>query len=274
MHFLTLWKATPYLPGVIRPLTASSLLLLLGACATDGVSRAEHAEVLSSLRALRDENARLEARLDRLEAQQVVAPRARAKDASATRPAEKDSGASSLDALPPLAVVKLKPRREAAPKLDTSVEVTEPSEAVLSEPPAAEAEDASAQLQADAEFESALSLMKTGSGAAGAAQMRQFVADWPRHPRADNALYFAGLAEMGDENWPAATLAFEQVLAQYPAGDAVLDSMLKLAECEVRSNQPKRARATWQRIVASYPGTPAAVQAQARLANTSSTASP
>jgi TolA-binding protein len=54
-------------------------------------------------------------------------------------------------------------------------------------------------------------------------------------------------------------------VAQYPAGDAVLDSMLKLADCRVKLNRPAEARATWQKIVNSYPGTSAAAQAQARL---------
>ena len=269
---MTLAKATPYLSSVIRPI-AASFLLSFAACATDSVTRAEHAEVLSSLRALRDENARLEARLERLEGATRPGPIAQAARPASTAPApgSDKKPVTSADAMPPLAVVKLKPRREAAPKIDTSVVVAEPPETVLQEPAAQQAEDPSDLAFADAQFDAALQLLKTGSGAAGAAQMRQFVADWPRHPKADNALYFAGVAEMGEENWSAASQAFEQVMAQYPAGDAVLESMLKLAECNVRSNHPRQARATWERIVASYPGTPAAAQAQARLTNTSST---
>jgi TolA-binding protein len=42
--------------------------------------------------------------------------------------------------------------------------------------------------------------------------------------------------------------------------------MLKLAECRMRLKQPAEARALLARLVNSFPGTPAATEAQARLA--------
>lgn len=202
----------------------------------------------------------------------------------ATKPAP-----SSNDALPPLTVVKLKPRKDAAPKIETAVEVSEPpetfaqalevSDATLaaSAATAAQPPDDADLAMADAQFERGLSMMKTGNPEAGIAQMQQFVNDWPRHPKADNALYLAGMAFVAEKDFEHAHGLFERVLAQYPAGDAVLDSMLKLAECRLKLNRPKEARATWEKIVSGYPGTTAATQAQARLVSQSSqpsTASP
>lgn len=223
---------------------------------------------MSSVRALRAENSRLEARVEKLESQLVIAS-ARAATSPKVAPvvATKTVAPSSVDALPPLAVVKLKPRREAAPKLATAVEVSEPPETIVQEfqqPAAAPASGGDATI-ADAEFESGMTMLKTGSADEGVQAMLQFVTDWPHHPKADNALYFVGLTAMSDRDFEKAATTFERVLAQYPAGDAVLDSMLKLADCRVRLNRTREARATWEKIVTNFPGTTAASQAQARL---------
>ena len=126
---MTLSEASPYPRSVIRSIAAIACLALSG-CVTDVVSRAEHAELLSSVRALRAENARLENRLNKLEQDKVMASASRPGGATAkvaavptTKPAP-----SSNDALPPLTVVKLKPRKDAAPKIETAVEVSEPPE--------------------------------------------------------------------------------------------------------------------------------------------------
>lgn len=256
----------------------------MSGCATDAVTRSEHSELLSSMRALRAENARLEARIEKLEQARVlaasrttlVAP-ATASPMPAPAPRAASPATSSMDALPPLTVVKLKPRQEAAPRISTAVEVEEPAESIIEDlkgTAAAKAADGGepdeADLSmADAQFERALTAMKTGNSEGGVAQMQQFVTDWPRNPKADNALYFSGLALMAEKDFEHAAGYFERVLAQYPAGDAVLDSMLKLAECRLKLNRPREAKATWEKIVSSFPGTAAASQAQARLASLS-----
>lgn len=229
------------------------------------------------MRALRAENARLEARLNKLEQDKVLStasrPASSAAKASGALPAVSPPAGSSSDALPPLTVVKLKPRKEAAPRLETEVEVAEPPETIAQaldgDGAQAPTPDAADLAMADAQFERGLSMMKTGNPEAGVAQMQQFVNDWPRHPKADNALYLAGMAFLADKDFEHAHDQFARVIAQYPAGDAVIDSMLKLAECRVKLNRPREARATWEKIVNSFPGTAAATAAQARLASLS-----
>ncbi len=245
----------------------ASAALLSAACATDSVTRVEHAELLSSVRALRAENARLESRLEKLEAGRMLGGQS-----AAPRPTVLSaSPQGSSDALPPLAVVKLKPKREAAPKLDTSVEVAEPVALYTDEPQrAAPLPDETDDAVAEGQFDAGANQLKTGNLEGGVDAMRRFVTDWPRHPRADNALYLAGVALHVQREFEQAAGFFAQVVAQYPAGDAVLDSMLKLADCRARLNRPREARATWEKIVANYPGTAAATQALARLSNSSS----
>lgn len=262
-------EAGPYPLAVIRPLTAIACLALNFGCATtDAVTRAEHAELVSSIRALRTENARLEARLERLEAEKKSAQGPRASQpALAATPASRAQ--ASTDALPPLTVVKLKPRKEAAPRLDTAVEISEPPETITQELKSEPPDDADLAM-AEAQFARGLEMMKTGQSESGVAQMQQFVTDWPRHPKADNALYLSGMAFLSAKDLEHATQQFERVINQYPAGDAVLDSMLRLADCRLKLKGPREARATWEQIVASFPGTAAATQAQARLLNSSS----
>lgn len=265
-------EAGPYPLTAIRPIIAIACFAL-SACATDAVTRSEHTELLASLRALRVENARLESRVARLEQEKQVAASHPAPAAHAPQPALAQRPApASADALPPLTVVKLKPRKEAAPPIMTNVEVAEPPETLVQEfKNDAPAPDEADQAMADAQFERGLNMMKTGNSESGIAQMQQFVNDWPRHPKADNALYFSGMAFLSMKDFEHATEQFERVINQYPAGDAVLDSMLKLAECRLKLNRPREARATWEKIVTGFPGTAAATQAQARLVSSSQT---
>jgi tol-pal system protein YbgF len=266
---LTLWKSGSYTRGSIRPICPIALLAL-AACATPTGAHSELPELQAEVRALRAENKRLESRLDRLELH----------DAVSAHPAAAGTGVvpgftvpePAPEKMPALTVVKLKPRAQAAPKLPTQVAVTEPDPVVITNlkpaaDPAGPPEDD--QDMGEALFDHGVAALKTGNVEKGVAELQQFAADSPRHPRADNALYFSGLGLMGLSDYVDAARAFEDVVARYPAGDAVLDSMLKLAECRLKLNKPADAKSVYQKIVASYPGTPAATTAQARLSSLS-----
>ena len=276
MLFLLRREGLSIFDRAIRTLTAISCLVLAG-CATDTVTRAEHAELLSVIRALRADNARLESRVEKLETDKLLGTAKPMMPRPVVESAAKPD-TSSMGALPPLAVVKLKPKHEAAPKIDTTIQVAEPVETFtnLREAQQNSEPDEADLAMAEQQFDRGVEMLKTGNLEGGVAQLQQFVSDWPKHPKADNALYFAGLALHSSKDFDKAAAQFERVVAQYPAGDAVLDSMLKLADCRARLNKPKEARATWERIVANYPGTSAANQAQQRLAqaSTPSTGSP
>ncbi|MEW6434274.1 MAG: tol-pal system protein YbgF [Myxococcota bacterium] len=251
-------------------------VVALCGCATANVTRAQLDELTASVRALRADNARLESRLEKLEQRTMLAQATRGVAPIKSAPPASPKADNSLDALPPLTVVKLKPRREAAPRLDTGVSVVEPPAEVLEalgdsktsgSNPAAVSDDPTDLAIAEAQFERALDALKTGNAQGGVQAMQQFVAEWPRHPRADNALYFAGVGLMSEGEYEDAASSFQRVTAEYPAGDAVVDAMLKLADCRLKLKQPREAKITWERIVQNYPGTAAATQAQARLSS-------
>jgi tol-pal system protein YbgF len=121
----------------------------------------------------------------------------------------------------------------------------------------------------DAQFEQAVAALRTGNVEGGVSRLLLFAQDNPRHPRADNALYFAGLGQMGLKDHAVAAKTFQRLIDNYPAGDAVLDGMLRLAECQLKLDQKEDARALYTRVITQFPGTAAATQAEQRLASLS-----
>lgn len=271
-------------------LISASLLAALSSCAQDPALKAELADLRAEMRALRENNHRLERRVESIEALQQVsgAPRATASASPNVAPARSEVP----EAVPDLTVVKLKPKADPAPHIPTEVPVVEPSPEVL-EALAQASSDASGDASAlgdassdapssgapssggaaasgsavDAEYDRGLEALRTGNVSGGVVKLLEFAEENPKHPRADNALYFAGVGQMGLEDYDAAARSFDRLLKQYPAGDAVVDALLKLAECRVRLNKPQEARALYGEVISHYPGTAAATQAESRLAS-------
>lgn len=287
--------------AIFRLLAAASLCALC-ACATTSATQAEVGALQAELRALRESQSRLVDRLERLEAHAAVdrarspgsAPATKQAIPASVRVAAPEQG-EALTATPELSVVKLKPRYEPAPRLATQVPVVEPEseqvEMFISNLPDAAPQSASGGTTLasaggatmvttreddpadqpdpdvlEADYEKFVSLLRTGNVEGGVQRLRRFSEENPRHPRADNALYFSGLGQMGLNEFKDAARTFERLIATYPAGDAMLDGMLRLAECRMRLNQAADARALYTRVVTQFPGTAAATQAEQRLA--------
>lgn len=250
----------------VRPSTVLTLLVpCVVGCASDAASKGEVRTLQASVKQLQDENLRLLERIQALETDRAVA-RAGQQPLGpllAAAPASTPTGAE----VPSLAVVKLKPRVDRAPPLDVRTRVEEPDAelvAALARPatPAADTPDAT---QLDGEFAQAQEALRTGNLGGGVERMTRFAEAHPKDPRADDALYLAALGELGQDEPGRAAKLLETVLQRYPAGDVVQQAMLKLAECRMRLKQPAEARALLARLVTSFPGTPAATEAQARL---------
>lgn len=249
------------------------------ACASaDAASRAELATLRAELRAVRAEQERLERRLERAETRAVVA---QAKPALAPS----NPSARGGPVPPELAVIKLKPKKDPAPRIDTSREVVEPPADVIEElasrpepedppEPTPEAPSAVTQELAERHFEEAMEALRTGNLSGAAVSLERFAADHPRHPKADNALYFGSLGYIGLEQHGRAAELLERLVQIYPAGDAVLDALLKLAECRTALRQTREAKALYHQVISTYPGTVAADKAQAKLAYLASVSTP
>ncbi|MBZ4333687.1 tol-pal system YbgF family protein [Corallococcus coralloides] len=285
----------PVRPFLFR-LFAAVALSAPTACATTAASQTEVGRLEAEVRTLRASQASLLERLERLENRDAVARARSAAPAPAAKPAAPASAKPEAASAEPgealslapaeLTVVRLKPKKEPAPRINTAVAVVEPdadqmemfispvegssgtgsvgslsaSTAARMEPPEKDPDIL------DAEYERAVAMLRTGNVEGGVEQLTRFAAENPRHPRADNALYFSGLGQMGLQDPTGAAKTFERLIKTYPAGDAVQDGMLRLAECRVRLNQAVDARALYTRVVTQFPGTAAATQAEQRLA--------
>ncbi len=246
----------------------STISLLTVSCATAS-GNSEIASLKASLAALRAENAKLEQRLASVQQNRI--PTGTTEAASKVLPPSSTAlnvEAGDISAVPSLTVVRMKPKREMAPRLSTAVPVIEPSADVLAQLPFSPAEKADEVLEtelAEARFDEGLEALKTGNAEGGIAKLQEFSKRFPLHAKADNALYFVGMGYMAQKEFLPAARAFGEAVERYPAGDVVLDSKLRLAECHVKLNQSAEARLTYQQIVDGFPGTTAAKEASARL---------
>jgi TolA-binding protein len=119
----------------------------------------------------------------------------------------------------------------------------------------------------DEQFEQGLKALNTGNLVFGIDLLMQFAQAQRRHPKADNALYYSGVGFMGLENLDSAMLTFQRVLEEYPAGDAVRESLMKLGECHVKRNHIAAARDIFEKVARQYQGSQVSLEAHARLKN-------
>jgi tol-pal system protein YbgF len=81
----------------------------------------------------------------------------------------------------------------------------------------------------------------------------------------DNALFWTGECYYGLGQYAQALSYFQRVVSEFPNGNKVPDSMLKIALTHERLSDPNAAREALQRVVDVYPTTPAAERAAERL---------
>jgi tol-pal system protein YbgF len=238
-------------------------LVLACGCATDVASRADVRALQEQVQSLQRENAQLAQRLNTLEQAKETPASPGGAETASTAPVP-----TAVDATPPpLTVVKLKPKTATAPPLDVKTSVQEPEAALLAEleSQAETAPAANPPNSADQEYQAGLEALRTGNVTGGIERLKRFADSYPKHPWADDALYYAALGEMGRGELTRAATLLETLVQRYPAGDVVQDAMLKLGEVRVRLRQPAEARAAYAQLVRTFPGTAAAAQAQARL---------
>jgi tol-pal system protein YbgF len=88
---------------------------------------------------------------------------------------------------------------------------------------------------------------------------------YPDTELADNALYWLGEVEYNQHNFQPALEYFQQVETRYPQGNKVPAALFKLALCQQQLKQADEAKATFQRLIQQYPGSPEAAQAKAKM---------
>ncbi len=275
------------------PITLLVAALAAGGCSsallTDrGASPDELAEIKSrilelqrtaamtrvELERLRDELAALEARLaggtvappgssPAARRPPAVPPAAPPAPSAAAEPAGRDNESMiEVSDLPPTpARPAASPPPATAPSAATPPPSTAPAAAVP--PPAAGQQPVTEAAQAL--YDRGYTLYHQGRYVDAETSFRRFLQSYPDSPLSDNAQYWIGESRFARGDLEGALAAFREASERYPTGNKVADSLLKAADCLRRLGDETGARAGYQEVIRSYPGTAAAAMAEERV---------
>ena len=233
---------------------------LLAGCAGAPVRLSSEAEELKELRSQIQAQSILVAqqqrRIEELEVK-LAALAAKAQPA-AGHPAS--AAPARHDPRPPLKTVKVGGRLrrtdrinpvERAPSLPILVELKEPDEEALarldSDPTVAR------EFDADHIWAEAVQKLNDGRHAEAETDLLAFVAAYPRHSAADNALFLAGLVREVRGDCAGALQLFESVPLKYPAGDAVPQAQLERGRCLRILGRKDEAKSVLKQLAMEHP---------------------
>jgi len=239
------------------PLVA--VFALLAGCAGAPARPLAEAEELKELRSQIQAQSILVAQQQRrIEELEVKLAALAAKAQPAGHPAS--AAPARHDPRPPLKTVKVGGRLrrtdrinpvERAPSLPISVELKEPDEEALarldSDPTVAR------EFDADHIWAEAVQKLNDGRHAEAETDLLAFVAAYPRHSAADNALFLAGLVREVRGDCAGALQLFESVPLKYPAGDAVPQAQLERGRCLRILGRKDEAKSVLKQLAMEHP---------------------
>ncbi len=95
---------------------------------------------------------------------------------------------------------------------------------------------------------------------------QDFSANYGTHRLAGNALFWQGECNYQLSDYPAAVLAYQKVITDYPKNDKYVSSLLKQGMALSSSGNKDAAKVRWREIVNKYPKSPEATRAKKLLA--------
>jgi tol-pal system protein YbgF len=110
----------------------------------------------------------------------------------------------------------------------------------------------------------AFAAMKAGRYEEAARGFETYLAKYPRGPRADNATYWLGEAQLMRQQYEAALKSF-QAVAAFPDSRRLAEALLKVGDCQAALKAFRNARGSWQKVISTYPESDAAAQARTRI---------
>jgi len=128
--------------------------------------------------------------------------------------------------------------------------------ASLGAPP--EAAPSAIDATAVAEYRAALADVRAERFDRAVTELAAFLARFPRHPYADNAMYWRGEVFYARRDYARALAEFEALIARYPNGNKVPDALLKMAMCHRRMGYDDRSRELFRRVQREFPESDAA----------------
>jgi TolA-binding protein len=243
-------------------------LLVSGCAGAEASLRREVDTLRTELALARQENQQLQHSVDVLSARVEAITARLAHPPAEARLAERTPEPRPMEPAAPvvpggLAVVRMEPPTRhlpAAPPVPVAVAIVEPAAGRVD----ALARRSGRDLAADAEVE--LKAARRRDGLARAHGLEDFVARYPRHPQADNALLEAAAAYADAGRADAACTLVRRSVEEYPAGDALAEALWRQALCEARSGASEAERKALTRLTRDFPSTPAGRRAGERLA--------
>jgi TolA-binding protein len=232
---------------------------LLAGCAGARAKPAAEADDLKELRSqLQAQSALVAQQQRRIEELEVKLAALVAKAHPAAHPAP--AAPARPDPRPPLKTVKVGGRLrrsdrfnpvERAPLLPNTVELREPDEEALAR---LETDPLIArEFDADHAWAEAVQKLNEGRHAEAETDLLAFVAAYPRHSVADNALYLAGLVREVRGDCAGAVQLFESVPLKYPAGDAVPQAQLERGRCLRILGRKDEAKSVLNQLAMEHP---------------------
>ena len=143
---------------------------------------------------------------------------------------------------------------EHAPQLPSTVELRDPDPDALAR---LETDSTVArEFAADRTWAEAVRKLNEGHHAEAETDLLAFVAAYPQHSAADNALYLAGLVREVRGDCDGALQLFEAVPVKYPAGDAVPQAQLERGRCLRILGRKSEARSVLNQLSEEHPQAP------------------
>jgi tol-pal system protein YbgF len=118
---------------------------------------------------------------------------------------------------------------------------------------------------ASREYEEALKLLERREYRASIARFKEFLQKYPKTDYADNAQYWIGESHYALREFDQAILEFDSVRRNYPEGDKVPASLLKLGFAFAELGDKVDARLILQELVERYPQSEEATKAKDKL---------
>lgn len=163
-------------------------------------------------------------------------------------PAGPDAGPGGVATLPP-------PVAPATPTVPDTPAVPPMDPAVASDPALAQAE-----------YDTALAILREGRYADAAQAFKQFLAHHPTSSFSANASYWLGETYYVTRDFDQSLATFAGLVNNHPQSPKVSDSRLKIGYIHYEKKDWKAARQELEAVVSGYPGTTAARLASDRLA--------
>lgn len=130
---------------------------------------------------------------------------------------------------------------------------TESSELTFSDP------------QAQAAYEGAMDLYRSGQYPQAASGFAAFIDAYPDNPQIDEVRYYEGSSLYSSRNFNAAIQKLQALVQSSPQSPRAADALMVIASSQVENNDLSGAQKTLQRIVNEYPSSAAADTARSRL---------